>query len=368
MANILDIAKNIHPTHTLSTEELKERYLEIYSDVKRDIKFFIEVYESTSTPLFISGQIGSGKTTLLKSLLFDEPQIHYFDISDLSIANPHDAEDVVYQILYEILKLVYPSSDLSFFEELIDYSKNDYHDNYFDNDNIMDGIHSLKNKQANEPKAIVIDGLDRLLELSSYRTIITILLEYAHIWKALEQKIIFVTPLYFTQSNSLISEYVKIYESNTLDKTHLTIPLPDPSDTIFWKEFMHIRAKIESLKLSDKQIDDLVKISGGLLRSTLVVLRHLLNLMYRNGDIEVKEYHIEQLREDVKRSLDNLKSQLSADEQAILRDIDSKRPPTIPDNAISLFTKDIPLALFTKRDKKVFCMVHPLLDLNEIPF
>ncbi|RLA76599.1 MAG: hypothetical protein DRG30_02435 [Epsilonproteobacteria bacterium] len=95
MANILEIAKDIHPTHTLSMEELQERYIEIYPDIKRDIKFFIEVYEYASTPLFISGQIGSGKTTLLKSFLFDEPQIHYLDISDLSINNPNNPDEVV---------------------------------------------------------------------------------------------------------------------------------------------------------------------------------------------------------------------------------------------------------------------------------
>jgi len=362
MANILDIAKNIHPTHTLSTEELQERYIEIYSDIKLDIEFFIEVYESTSTPLFISGQIGSGKTTLLKSFLFDEPQIHYFDISDLSIANPNSSEEVVFTILYEILKLTYPSSDLSFFESIID-GNNDEYNAFFDISDVIVNIQSLKSKKNIHFKAIIIDGLDRLLELSSYKTIKSILLEYASIWKALEQKLIFVTPLHFTQSNSLISEYAKVYESNTLDKTHLTIPVLDPSDTIFWKEFMRVRAKVESLELSDKQINDLVEISGGLLRSTLIVLRHLLNLMYRSGDIEVKEYHIEQLREDVKRSLDDLKSKLSESELERLHFIEISKPHTIPDNAISLFTRDIPLALFTKRDKAVFCMTHPLLDI-----
>lgn len=363
MANILEIAKNIHPTHTLSVEELKERYIEINSDIKREIEFFIEVYEYTSTPLFISGQIGSGKTTLLKSFLFDEPQIHYFDISDLSIANPHNSEEVVFTILYEILKLTYPSSNLSFFESIIDGNSP-----FLDISDVIVNIQSLKSEKNIHSKAIMIDGLDRLLELSSYKTIKSILLEYASIWKVLEQKLIFVTPLYFTQSNSLISEYARVYESNTLDKTHLTIPVLDPSDTIFWKEFMRVRAKVESLELSDKEINDLVEISGGLLRSTLIVLRHLLNLMYRSGDIEVKEYHIEQLREDVKSSLFKLRVQLSENEVKILELIDKLKFSTIPNEAISLFTRDIPLALFIKRDKKVFCMVHPLLSLdNEAP-
>lgn len=103
---ILEMSRNIHPTNTWSSEELKELYIEI----------FIETYPQTFTPLFISGQIGSG----IKSFIFDNQAIHYFDISDLSIQNPNDSMDVCLAILHKIIELTYPESDLSSIDNLIE--------------------------------------------------------------------------------------------------------------------------------------------------------------------------------------------------------------------------------------------------------
>ncbi|MDD2780629.1 hypothetical protein [Sulfuricurvum sp.] len=368
MANILEMAKNIHPTHTLSEEELRARYIEIYPNIKRDIEFFIEVYPETSAPLFISGQIGSGKSTLLKSLVFNNAKMHYLDVSDLSIFNPNDSIDVTLLIVYKIFQLTNSQGDLSSIEELI--TKNRVDDIFFgvDNNDIINTIIEFKNKNTIKSKAIVIDGLDRFLELSNLKTITNVLLDLASIWKVLEQKLIFVTPLFFTQSSQALAEYAKVYEADTLDQTHLTIPIPDPINTIFWKEFIAVRAQMDELKLSDQQINDLVGLSGGVLRGTLVILRHLLNLMYRNGDVVVKDTHIIQLSKDVQNSLSKLMpSPLSKDWEA-LEYINKYKPSTIPNNAIHLFTKDIPLALFTQRDGKVMCILHPLVELSDIPF
>lgn len=369
MANILEMAKNIHPTHTLSEEELRARYIEIYPTVKRDIEFFIEVYPETSAPLFISGQIGSGKSTLLQNLAFDNPAIHYFDISDLTIVDPKNSLEVSFVILYKILELTTPHADLSSIEYLI--TKTQAYDPFddFDSDVAIENIiRQLKNDISIDSKAIIIDGLDRFLELSDYKTIKNILLDYAFIWKALKQKLIFVTPLLFTQSPQALTDYAKVYEADTLDQTHLTIPIPDPVNTVFWKTFVTIRAQMDDLKLTDQQINDLVELSGGVLRGTLVILRHLLNLMYRNGDVVVNDTHIIQLREDVQKSLDKLMPSILSKDWERLEYIDKNQPSTIPNDAIHLFTKDIPLALFTQREGKVMCILHPLVDLNDIPF
>ncbi|MEA2027401.1 MAG: hypothetical protein U9N49_00295, partial [Campylobacterota bacterium] len=190
MSNILEMSKNIHPTHTLSSEELKDRYIEIYPEIKRDIEFFIETYPQTSTPLFISGQIGSGKSTLLKSFLFEDQTIHYFDISDLFIENPKNSMEVCLVIFNKIIELIYPESDLSPIDHLIERNKSDDMFNSFTSDDIIDIIEIYeKNNKAN-CKAIIIDGLDRLLELSDHNTIKEILFDYAYIWKLLEEKLI----------------------------------------------------------------------------------------------------------------------------------------------------------------------------------
>lgn len=265
------MSKNIHPTHTLSSEELKERYIEIYPNIKRDIEFFIETYPQTSSPLFISGQIGSGKSTLLKSFLFDDQTIHYFDISDLFIQNPNDSMEVCLAILHKIIELIYPESDLSPIDYYIEKNKsNDMFDS-FTSEEIIDTIQAYKKNNKTESKAIIVDGLDRLQELSDYNTIKDILFDYGYIWKSLEERLIFVTPLAFTQSNILLTDYNKVYESDSLSNTHITIPVPDPADCVFWKEF------------------------------------------------------------------------------------------------ISIFSRDIPLALFTQREGKEMCVVHPLVDLESHP-
>lgn len=365
MANILEMAKNIHPTHTLSEEELRARYIEIYPNIKRDIEFFIEVYPETSAPLFISGQIGSGKSTLLQNLAFNNPKIHYCDISDLTIVDPKNSLEVSFVILYKILQLTSPNTDLSSLKHFI--ARTQTYDPFDDFDSDF-AIRQLNNNISIDSKAIIIDGLDRFLELSDYKTIKSILLEYAFMWKILKQKLIFVTPLFFTQSSQALAEYAKVYEADTLDQTHLTIPIPDPSNTVFWKEFITVRAQMDDLKLSDQQINDLVGLAGGVLRGTLVILRHLLNLMYRNGDVVVKDTHIIQLKKDVQNSLSKLMpSPISKDWEA-LEYIDKYKPYAIPNNAIHLFTKDIPLALFTQRDGKVMCILHPLVELSDIPF
>ncbi|MEA2029423.1 MAG: hypothetical protein U9N49_10675 [Campylobacterota bacterium] len=210
--------------------------------------------------------------------------------------------------------------------------------------------------------------MDRLLELSDHNTIKEILFDYAYIWKLLEEKLIFVTPLLFTQYNSALDAYNKVYEPDSLSNTHITIPVPDPTNLVFWKQFISIRAKMDDLKLNAQKINKLVEISGGLLRGTLVVLRHLLNLMYRDGDIVVKEKHIIKLQEDVKVSLRNLQSSLSPQEFEKIAFIDKHKPSQIPNGALSLFARDIPLVLFTQREEKTMCVIHPLIDLNEIPF
>lgn len=368
MANILEMAKNIHPTHTLSDEELTSRYIEIYPSIKREIEFFIEVYPQTSAPLFISGQIGSGKSTLLKSFLFDNPKIYYCDISDVSIANPKDSLEVSLVIVYKIFQVTNSQADLSYIINLINKNRSDDFYDEVDITDVINTIQGLKNENTLESDAIIIDGLDRFLELSDYKTLTNVLLKYASIWKALEQKLIFVTPLLFTQSFQALTDYAKVYEADTLDQTHLTIPIPDPVNTVFWKTFVTIRAQMDDLKLTDQQINDLVELSGGVLRGTLVILRHLLNLMYRNGDVVVKDTHIIQLKKDVQNSLSKLMpSPISKDWEA-LEYIDKYKPYAIPNNAIHLFTKDIPLALFTQRDGKVMCILHPLVELSDIPF
>jgi hypothetical protein len=302
-------------------------------------------------------------------LAFDNPAIHYFDISDLTIVASKNPLEVSFVILYKILQLTSPNADLSSIDYLI--ARTQAYDPFddFDSDVAIENIiRQLQSDISIECKAIIIDGLDRFLELSDYKTIKSVLLEYAFMWKALKQKLIFVTPLFFTQSSQALAEYAKVYEADSLDQTHLTIPIPDPSNTVFWKEFLTIRAQMDDLKLSDQQIDDLVELSGGVLRGTLVILRHLLNLMYRNGDVVVKDAHIRQLREDVQNSLSKIMPVIRTDEWEALEYIDEHNPPTIPNNAIHLFTKDIPLALFTQREGKVMCILHPLVDLNDIPF
>lgn len=369
MANILEMAKNIHPTHTLSEEELRARYIDIYPNIKRDIEFFIEVYPETSAPLFISGQIGSGKSTLLQNMAFNNLTIHYFDISDLTIVDPKNSLEVSFIILYKILQLTTPNTDLSSIEYLI--TRTQAYDPFddFDSDIAIENIiRKLKSDVSIDSKAIIIDGLDRFLELSDYKTIKNVLLDYAFMWKALKQKLIFVTPLLFTQSPQALIDYAKVYEADTLDQTHLTIPIPDPINIVFWKEFIAVRAQMDDLKLSDQQINNLVELSGGVLRGTLVLLRHLLNLMYRNGDVVVKDVHIKQIKEDVQKSLSKLMPSVLSSDWEALEYIYKHKPSTIPNNAIHLFIKDIPLALFTQREGKVMCILHPLVDLNDIPF
>lgn len=366
MATILEMAKNIHPTHTLSDEELTSRYIEIYPSIKREIEFFIEVYPQTSAPLFVSGQIGSGKSTLLKSFLFDNPKIHYCDISDVSIANPKDSLEVSLVIVYKIFQLTNSQADLSYIINLINKNRSDDFFDDVDIDDVINTIQELKNENTLKSDTIIIDGLDRLLELSDYKTLIDVLLEHAPIWKALEQKLIFVTPLFFTQSQASLAEYVKRYQSDELDQTHITLPVPDPKNIILWKNFISVRAQLDALSLSDQQINELAELSGGVLRSTLVVLRHLLNLMYRKGDIVVKDAHIQQLREDVQQSLNGLMRRLSSNDLKILNDISSTKPSRMSINAINLFSKDIHLALFTHREGKTLCVLHPLLDMSTI--
>jgi hypothetical protein len=366
MATLLEMAKNIHPTHTLSEEELASRYIEIHPAIRRDIEFFIQVYPQTSAPLFISGQIGSGKSTLLKSFLFDNPKIHYCDISDVSIANPKDSLEVSLVIVYKIFQVTNSQADLSYIINLINKNRSDDLYDEVGIDDIINTLQGLKNEHTLESNAIIIDGLDRFLELSDYKTLTTVLLKYASIWKVLEQKLIFVTPLLFTQSQESLAEYVKRYQSDELDQTHITIPVPDPNNIILWKNFISVRAQLDELSLSDQQINELVELSGGVLRGTLVVLRHLLNLMYRKGDIVVKDDHIKQLREDVQQSLNNLMRGLSSNDLKILHYISTNMPSRIPYNAFSLFTRDVSLALLTQRERKTLCVLHPLLEITTI--
>jgi len=370
MANILEMAKNIHPTHTLSDEELTSRYIEIYPSIKREIEFFIEVYPQTSAPLFISGQIGSGKSTLLKSFLFDNPKIHYCDIADLTIVDPKNAFEISLVIVDKFFRLTYPHADFTSIDNLIERTRDyDPFNNLMDESEIITAIQSLKNEigeSQRETKAVIIDGLDRLLELSNLTILHGVLLEHAPIWKALGQKLIFVTPLFFTQSSKALVKYQEMYEMKELQKTHFTIPVPDPLNTVFWKEFIAVRAQMDDLNLSDQQINDLIGLSGGVLRGTLVVLRHLLNLMYRNGDVSVNDSHIQQLREDVQKSLDNLINEVTLNDLIVLQSIYEKQPSMIAEDAVHLFTKDIPLALFTQRGESVVCVVHPLLDMISI--
>lgn len=366
MVNILELAKNIHPSHTLSVEELQKRYINIHPTIRRDIEFFIEVYPNTSAPLFLSGQIGSGKTTLLKSLQMDDTAIHYFDISDVSIVDPKNSLEISLVLVYKIFQFLSPSSNFSNIKNMISATRElDYfHD--IEMEDILQTIKQLKNDISIESKVIIIDGLDRFLELSDYKTIKSILFDDAFIWKAIGQKIIFVTPLFFTQLRPQLIEYSKTYQADELDKTHITIPVPDPTDISLWKQFVSVRAQIDDLLLTEEQIYALVELSGGLLRSTLTVFRHLLNLMYRNGDDKVQEKYIEQIRNDVKQAVQSVTHRSSLSDLEALKKISIEHLSSIPDSAISLFIKETPLAIFTTKNNIPMCILHPVLDTKLI--
>jgi hypothetical protein len=157
MANILEMAKNIHPMHTLSEEELRAR----------DIEFFIKASLQKSPPLFISGQIGSGKTTFFKSLLLDKNlPLHYFDLLALEVETPSNVLEVSLVILKQIFNLSNPIGDTSIIDTFISDARKKYDFSFKEID-----MRTFLKGYENKDSTVIIDGLDRLLELSSVSTI-----------------------------------------------------------------------------------------------------------------------------------------------------------------------------------------------------
>ncbi len=365
MATILEMAKNIHPTHTLSEEELHERYIEIYPSIKRDVEFFIHASPYKSPPLFISGQIGSGKTTFLKSLLLDKNlPVDYFDLSELEVEAPSNALEVSLIILKQILHLSNSIVDTTSIDTFISSARRKY--DFIFNETDMKAL--SREYKCSKGSTVIIDGLDRLLELSSVSTIDQILFDYAFIWKMLEQKLIFVTPLHWVVYSAALDRYDKAYSPVVQsDYLHIILPSPDPEDRFFWDAFLDKRAKVDELRLTSWQRDKLLRLSGGVMRSMLINIHRLLNLMYRNGTSLVDDNYIFQLESEVLLSFQSFSQSLKFD-SARRQALDEVKRNLPPLSDISLCLSSPPMVILTLKldasgsQRWLWWRVHPLLN------
>lgn len=365
MANILEMAKNIHPTHTLSDEELESRYIEIYPTIKRDIEFFIHANPQKSPPLFISGQIGSGKTTFLKSLLLDKNlSVEYFDLSALEVEAPSNALEVSLVILKQILHLSDSTMDTTIIDTFISSARRKY--DFVFNETDMKTL--LREYKCSKDSTIIIDGLDRLLELSSVSTIDQILFDYAFIWKMLEQKLIFVTPLHWVVYPVAFNRYEEIYLPIKPARPHILLPSPSPDNMSFWDYFLDKRAKIADLRLTPWQRDQLLRISGGVMRSMLINIHRLLNLMYRNGTSIVDDSYIFQLELESLKPFNEFGQSLqfnSLRKQAL--DEVNRNSPPLSDFSLCLSSPPMVILTLDASGTQWWWRIHPLLVQCLIP-
>jgi len=366
MANILEMAKNIHPTHTLSDEELKARYIEIYPTIKREIEFFIQASPHDSPPLFISGQIGSGKTTFLKSLLLDENlsdenlPVDYFDLSELEVETRSNALEVSLVILKQIFHLSDPTMDTSIIDTFISNARKKYDFSFKEID-----MRRLLKVYDCKKSTVIIDGLDRLLELSTIPTIDQILFDYAFIWKLLKQKLIFVTPLHWVLYEAAFSKYEDAYCPLRVGsfQFHILLPSPSPMDTDFWDDFLDKRAKVGDLELTRSQKRELLRLSGGVMRSMLINIHRLLNLMYRDGASCVEEKYLEKLELETLLPFQIFSESLQFDSvrREALAEVRRNSPPL---SDMSLCLRNPPMVIVTLDASKTqwWWRIHPLLE------
>lgn len=363
MKEILTTAKNIHPSQPLDLEELTQRYIDLYPNDKRDVEFFINGMPQNCSPLFISGQIGSGKTTLLKSLLSDKSDsILYCDISEYSFFDNKEPLEVVLVIIKEVLKDIEISSESGI--EPINNLLRKIKINFGapSESEIESKIKSITEKYIKKEFVVIVDGLDRFLEQSDYKTVRSILFDCAYIWKIAKVKLIFVTPLHFCLLKPQLNEYRRIYSTDSLEQTHIVLHLQKMEDVKLWRKFIEVRAKIQGFTLSDEQIYNIVEMSGSLPRSILLIIFNIAKILYRKGDNVVRDEYLDDVKAEIISALNEQVKRLELEQLQELVNIASNNIDKIPDAAISLFLKSNPLALYTVDG----CQVHPLLDLEAL--
>jgi hypothetical protein len=362
MTTLLEMAKNIHPTHTLSEEELASRYIEIHRAIRSDIEFFIQASPNDSSPLFISGQIGSGKTTFLKSLLLDEKNfpVDYFDLSELEVETPFNALEVSLVILKQIFHLSNPTMDTSIIDTFISNTRKEYDFSFKEID-----MKRLLKEYDCKKSTVIIDGLDRLLELSTIPTIDQILFDYAFIWKLLKQKLIFVTPLHWVLYEAALSKYEGAYSPPRVGSLqfHILLPSPHLMDRSFWDAFLDKRAKVGGLKLTRLQKYKLIRLSGGVMRSMLINIHRLINLMYRDGASCVEEKYLKELELETLLPFEIFSESLRFNRvrRKALDEVLRNSPPL---SDMSLCLNNPPMVIVTKEmfSKKEWWRTHPLLE------